>query len=357
MFRQDRTNPSTAVSNWNGRRDTAKGWPSTAVSSWLNGGLFGGGGAIYAGYLAGGNNTSPWKSADKLSFPDEVGSTLADVLQLNTGWTSGFSNNGVAGYTGAGYVSTFYPSGSPKIQKLLYGSDTPVNLTDLPDVAADTSAGTGSPGYGVGSCSNSGTAGYIAGGTGRVSGVSYTSNKAVKYPYATETPAMTGNILTYATGIYVGDMAGKNAGGNGYWFGGIRGTQSDAISKLVFASDTGSVITGTTTIAGYYTRACANEGTASYTTMGVGGTGANTTVQKMPFATETPAALGTGLSSGRQYMGCFGDKDVAVYFGDAGGINEYDRFATASDTRTVIDGGGGGGASNGPSGFSNSANW
>jgi len=41
MFRQDRTNPSTAVSNWRGRRDTAKGHPSTAVSKWLNGGLFG----------------------------------------------------------------------------------------------------------------------------------------------------------------------------------------------------------------------------------------------------------------------------------------------------------------------------
>mgnify|MGYP003650316508 CR=1 FL=1 len=42
MFRQDRTNPSTAVSNWRGRHESSKGWPSTAVSSWLNGGLFGG---------------------------------------------------------------------------------------------------------------------------------------------------------------------------------------------------------------------------------------------------------------------------------------------------------------------------
>ena len=41
MFRQDRTNPSTAVSTWKGRKDTPKGHPSTAVSKWLNGGLFG----------------------------------------------------------------------------------------------------------------------------------------------------------------------------------------------------------------------------------------------------------------------------------------------------------------------------
>lgn len=43
MFRQDRGNPSSAVSAWKGRRDLPKAWPSTAVSSWMNGGLHGGG--------------------------------------------------------------------------------------------------------------------------------------------------------------------------------------------------------------------------------------------------------------------------------------------------------------------------
>jgi hypothetical protein len=46
-FRQDRTNPSSAVSNWKGRTDTPKAWPSTSVSTWLNSGLFGGGGNGY----------------------------------------------------------------------------------------------------------------------------------------------------------------------------------------------------------------------------------------------------------------------------------------------------------------------
>ena len=41
MFRQDRTNPSTAVSTWKGRKDLAKANPSTAVSAWMNGGLSG----------------------------------------------------------------------------------------------------------------------------------------------------------------------------------------------------------------------------------------------------------------------------------------------------------------------------
>jgi len=42
-FRQDRTNPSTKVSQWRGRSATPKAWPSTRVSTWQNGGLFGGG--------------------------------------------------------------------------------------------------------------------------------------------------------------------------------------------------------------------------------------------------------------------------------------------------------------------------
>jgi hypothetical protein len=53
-FRQDRTNPSTAVSNWKGRSETPKGHPSTQVDTWMNGGLFGGGGATgpYMEYIS-----------------------------------------------------------------------------------------------------------------------------------------------------------------------------------------------------------------------------------------------------------------------------------------------------------------
>ena len=41
-FNQYRTNPGQAISNFRGRTDTPKAWPSTAVSTWTNGGLFGG---------------------------------------------------------------------------------------------------------------------------------------------------------------------------------------------------------------------------------------------------------------------------------------------------------------------------
>lgn len=57
-FRQFRTNPSQYVSNFRGRSSTSKGWPSTAVSTWMNGGLFGGGDVDQGGtyeWLAGYN--------------------------------------------------------------------------------------------------------------------------------------------------------------------------------------------------------------------------------------------------------------------------------------------------------------
>ena len=51
-FRQDRTNPSTAVSGWKGRTNTPNGWPSTRVSNWLNGNLMSLGGGGWAAQFA-----------------------------------------------------------------------------------------------------------------------------------------------------------------------------------------------------------------------------------------------------------------------------------------------------------------
>mgnify|MGYP003135048236 CR=1 FL=1 len=56
-FRQDRTNPSTAVSKWKGRSETPKGWPSTRVSTWLNGGLHGA--ALTYRFLGFGDSNGP----------------------------------------------------------------------------------------------------------------------------------------------------------------------------------------------------------------------------------------------------------------------------------------------------------
>ena len=102
MFRQDRTNPGTRVSQWKGRHDTAKGWPGSRVSSWLNGGLYGPG--PYAGY-AGGGSISGWTNqttVDKFSFPTDARSTLGTGLSAATAGPGAMANNGVAGYWAGG---------------------------------------------------------------------------------------------------------------------------------------------------------------------------------------------------------------------------------------------------------------
>ena len=101
MFRQDRTNPSTAVSNWRGRKDTPKGWPSTAVSSWLNGALF-----VTVegdGYFFGGWNTGAIRdSIDKLQFSDDSCAAISATTATASDYNCGMSNGTTAGYIAIG---------------------------------------------------------------------------------------------------------------------------------------------------------------------------------------------------------------------------------------------------------------
>ena len=108
MFRQDRTNPSTAISNWRGRLDTLKGWPSTAVSTWLNGGLFGGAaaltafGGIITQYVDSGDSKTYRVHTFRGSGKFLVSSGTADVDYLIV---AGGGGGGGYGAGGAGGVS------------------------------------------------------------------------------------------------------------------------------------------------------------------------------------------------------------------------------------------------------------
>jgi len=88
-FRQDRTNPSTAVSNWKGRSNTPKAWPSTAVSTWMNGGLFGPGGPVHAiTWIAGVNGTGSSGTLEFTGIPQTY-NALRFVLSTAQTDTSG----------------------------------------------------------------------------------------------------------------------------------------------------------------------------------------------------------------------------------------------------------------------------
>ena len=139
MFRQDRTNPSTAVSNWRGRHDTAKGWPSTAVSSWLNGGLFGGpSGPAGAGYFAGGGVSGSYLSTvDRFLFADDSRTTLGTGLSAATYRLAGNASS-VAGYFGGGDNDAGATREVTTVDRFLFADDTRTTLAiGLTAVAKD----------------------------------------------------------------------------------------------------------------------------------------------------------------------------------------------------------------------------
>ena len=114
MFRQDRTNPSTAVSTWNGRRDLAKANPSTAVSAWMNGGLAGGSSEAITAY---GGKVSQYTDSGTTyrvhwfqgNGTFEVITGAGDVTYLIVGGGGGGggpTSNAVGGGGGAGSIET-----------------------------------------------------------------------------------------------------------------------------------------------------------------------------------------------------------------------------------------------------------
>ena len=104
MFRQDRTNPSTAVSTWKGRKDLPKANPSTAVSAWLNGGLAGGGaftafGGIITQYEDSGTTYRVHTFRGTGTFTVSAGSADVDYLIIGGGGGGGGQSSTCLLYT------------------------------------------------------------------------------------------------------------------------------------------------------------------------------------------------------------------------------------------------------------------
>jgi len=149
VFRQDRTNPSTKVSQWRGRSATPKAWPSTAVSSWQNGGLFGaaaGAGSpleyISTFTVASTTSTSLEITGIPQTYRDIV--LVWDYVRLQTYGIEGYWRP----FTGAGaFASSRVNSGSPSTTTAssFFGDETSVGSkftamqTDAGEIAAGSS--------------------------------------------------------------------------------------------------------------------------------------------------------------------------------------------------------------------------
>ena len=139
--------------------------PTTKVSEWIaftiTGLTFEPPPTGNAGYFVGGNGgSSPYTtdSIDRLDFGDETIFTLSATLSRGLNQASGVSNSGVAGYVAGGaYNPGSGWTGRLDIHKLTYNGDTT-------SVISATLANTGRRQLGDAGMSNQGTAGYWAGG-------------------------------------------------------------------------------------------------------------------------------------------------------------------------------------------------
>ena len=310
MFRQDRTNPSTAVSNWRGRLDTLKGWPSTAVSTWLNGGLFGAAGIVDGAYWFGGS-TALSSSIEKSVFATDATATIAATLTEGMNSGGGFGNGQTAGYIAGN------DWGTPN-----WGRDYIGKLTFVDDAYGLIVATLSEITWGDTGLANSGTAGYYAGGQGRSGASSVILDKIDKLLFSNDscgviTPTLSQNVY-YPTGA-------ANSGTAGYWLGGTVASGTSRIDKTTFSDDTTADSGEDLSAAGQYMSAMANSGTAAYSSIGlIDAGGGSKTVNKLVFSGEVVSNLGNLLDTTGYGTTSAGQKGSHGYF-----VGGYDSVAAA----------------------------
>jgi hypothetical protein len=328
MFRQDRTNPSTAVSNWRGRHESSKGWPSTAVSTWLNGGLFGVA-VPFSAYFAGGLSGSTYGDwITRVDFPTDTFSILTATIGTGGRSLGSLSNNNTAGYMFGGGEETGVSSQSDEINKMLFDSET----SSVLGVAMGTAM------EGMGSLANSPTSGYLSGGSvlgvGAVSTVrvftfssdsyasdasalsaannsqaSFSNNGTAGYwagggsgiDTIDKTTFSDGSLATLSAtlGAAVRNVGGtSNSGTAGYAYGGYH-LGWDNLNKLTYSTDANAVISLSTALERYSITGASNSGTAAYWYGGVNSSHSKVnSILKTPYATDVTAALSATITIG-----------------------------------------------------------
>jgi len=186
---------------------------------------------------------------------------------------------------------------------------------------------------------SSGVAGYFGGG--RVTGGGLTG--VDKITFATGVKSVSSATLTVA--IYqMGSCA--NSGVAGYFGGGFAfaaSTQTKAIQKVAFPSDTKSVLSGITLTDDVYDLASmANSGVAGY--FGGGGDinfAEIDRIDKLTFSTEIRSTLGIVLSSPLFTLSAMANSGVAGYFcggadNPVGQYSRIDKVTFPGDTKSTL---------------------
>ena len=230
-----------------------------------------------------------YKINNTVTIGDDRGLNFANVTVQNNGFLEVNSSDGfqgtVAGFHGAGIISSPSYIYTSAIDKYPFSTDTNSSIIGNLTVAAGTGAGASSPSHGYQ------TFGWTGTPTSRPRNLN-------KFAFATDNNAVNiGNMTGDGFGgVYMN--AGHSSSTNGYTCGGFPGSGGN-IEKFPFAFDSGATVSGTLA-----TIVNANAGQSSSThgySAGGGGPPNTNVIQKFPFATDTNASDVGDLQQSRRY--------------------------------------------------------
>jgi hypothetical protein len=176
-----------------------------------------------AGYTAGGYYGGYLASIDKFSFTSESASSMSTTLSQARAHVASINNNAVAMYSAGGETyGNPYTTPYSNIDKMPYSNETRSTFY-LPLAVTEAQNG----------FSNSGTAGYVAGGFYQTSPTSMQGiGNYWKWPFSTDTISTTTSNL-YFNGSYPNQFS--NYAVAGYIVGSMN---YDTIKKISFVNDT-----------------------------------------------------------------------------------------------------------------------
>ena len=197
---------------------------------------------------------------------------MSPILGIMASAISGnLATVGIAGYTGgAGSISN-------RIEKLLFSTETNSVLSATTTISM----------YAPGSCSNDGTAGYIAGGA--INGdTRYNNIDKLLYSNETKSAIAAASVEgRYKTGT-------SNSGTAGYFLGGNSPATAwqSQIDKITYSNDARTTISATMSPAGFnINQTMINKNVAGYVSNPYTSSGGTNSIQKLLFSTEVYSTI------------------------------------------------------------------
>jgi hypothetical protein len=287
-----------------------------------------------AGYFGGGQDTNPTilATVDKYAFPAETRSTLGTGLSTAVAGVTGFSDSGVAGYFAGGRTAAARVT---TVNKFAFPADTRTTLGTGLSSARQLTAG----------FYNWGVGGYVAGGTGstnQTNGVSTVN----KFAFPADTQSTLGTGLSIAR---TGSAGASNQTVAGYVAGGwdnINPSLLSSVDKYALPADTRSTLgTGLEATRAYLAGVSNNEVAGYFCGGETTSTNRVSTIRKCAFPSDTMSTLGTTLSVTMKFLAGNSNDNVAGYIGggktsNAGSLGgetaTVNRFDFSAETNSTL---------------------